>query len=372
MLRYYNNFDNITAQPKQEVIALKKIFKGLLILITAAFLMCGNMVVYAQQDLSLLLKYITESGPVTDCPFKLYYVMTPDGNLAGDFANLNIEVGDLTDSNNMNRLASTLAAYAATGFTESVAEKSSNALGHTDFDGLSQGVYLVTGPSTLLDNKMYTPKPALISFSGSTQQVTANIKYTMTTDTSELTTYTVQKIWADQKGSPRPSEITVQLYKNGKLYDEVTLSAKNSWKHSWEGLSVANDWSVIEKTVPHEYVVSITVDEKTFTITNKWTKPSSSTETSTTTKSTPSETSVTTATTKTSEHTSQTTVTTTTPVNTTTTPVNTTTGSTTTTPPELPQTGQLRWPIPVLFISGAVLFLIGFIAKRAEDKNEKQ
>ena len=43
------------------------------------------------------------------------------------------------------------------------------------------------------------------------------------------------------------------------------------------------------------------------------------------------------------------------------------------TPPNLPQTGQLNWPVPVMALMGAVLFIMGWIlcASRKRMENEK-
>lgn len=46
----------------------------------------------------------------------------------------------------------------------------------------------------------------------------------------------------------------------------------------------------------------------------------------------------------------------------------TTTTTTTTTSKTLPQTGQLNWPIPVLAIGGAVLFVLGWCLNRSDRK----
>ena len=34
----------------------------------------------------------------------------------------------------------------------------------------------------------------------------------------------------------RPSEVVIELLKDGKLYDTVTLNEKNNWRHTWRGL----------------------------------------------------------------------------------------------------------------------------------------
>ena len=40
----------------------------------------------------------------------------------------------------------------------------------------------------------------------------------------------------------RPSEVTVTLLKNQKVYETVTLSAANNWRYSWTGISAEYQW----------------------------------------------------------------------------------------------------------------------------------
>ena len=407
--------------------------------------------------------------------------MDTGGELVGGFASLSVEVGDLSDSSNVNRLASTLASYAVTGIAEPVSVAESDGLGCATFTGLSDGIYLVTGASVFIDDMMYTPKPTLIDFSevlGST--VTAGVKYTITanaTDTNHPVSRTVKKIWEDNGNPNRPQSVTVQLYRNETLYEEKTLSAENGWEYTWNGLNPRYDWNIVETNVPDGYKVSLVPDGETFTVTNTGdfpNPPGTSTPTPATTAEVPTTTNTATTATGSSQNTTVKSTNNTSGVNTATTatngtgtgstPANTTgsatnptntatngtnTGTNTTgtgtnetggtvqtgmetsgtgtgtagtdftetdttsstgatgtsssktggnsgnsTPsgnlggggffggnggffgggggesvPILPQTGQLWYPVPILFLSGLFLFLIGFVAG---DDNEKK
>ncbi len=322
--------------------------KCLTIIIMVVALLCGGIVSYADtQTRTLRMKFITESGAVTDAAFKLYHVMANDGGLLGDFAALPIEVGELDDSENVSRLANTLDSYAASGIGTPVATGLTNGLGYVDFTELPSGIYLVTGSSATIGNLIYTPKPALIRVVGGSEDlIEATAKYTVTTGPAS-TAYTVRKVWVDQEGTERPKSVTVQLLRNDEIFDEVTLSAENDWSHRWEDLSSDYDWNVIEKDIPVNYTVSIILEETTFTIENKAVKPSGSTET---TKPD----------------------TTDTPSTTETTAAQNPPASGGTNPPKLPQTGQLWYPVLILFVVGAFLFFTGFIAGRLSEDNEKE
>lgn len=321
---------------------------------------CGGMVSQAEQVHILRMKFITESGPVMDSTFKVYYAMTLDGVLTEDFEQLSVEVGDLNDSENVNRLAFTLASYTASGVGTPIAQGITNGLGYVDFENLPIGIYLVTGSSGTIGDFVYTPKPALIIItSDSEEMIEAGVKYTVVAGSSDMA-YAVKKVWAVQDGAEYPQSVTVQLFKSGELYDEVVLNAENNWFHTWQDLSSDYDWYVIEKDIPSNYSVSITLDSSIFTIENKSTNPPGPSDTSSDTDVTPP--------TETEPTVTETSGTEPEPSDTTTVSSVVDGGNT----PDLPYTGQLWYPVPILFAAGALLFLVGFIAGRLGEDHEKE
>ena len=448
--------------------SIKNLCKYFTVIISVVSLLCFSVTAHAEtENYSIRIRFATESKPLAGSTFKVYHAMDTGGELVGGFASLSVEVGDLSDSSNVNRLASTLASYAVTGIAEPVSVAESDGLGCATFTGLSDGIYLVTGASVFIDDIMYTPKPTLIDFAeilGST--VTAGVKYTITanaTDTNHPVSRTVKKIWEDNGNPNRPETVTVQLYRDEVLYEEKVLSAESGWEYTWNGLNPRYDWNVVETNVPDGYTVSLVPDGETFTVTNTGDfpdTPGTSTPTPATTAEVPATTNTATTATGSSQNTTvksndintNTTVTGTSPANTTGSATNSTntatngtntgtgtnetggtvqtgmetsgtgtgtagtdftetdttssTGATGTsssktggnsgnsTPsgnlgsggffggnggffggssggntPILPQTGQLWYPVPILFLSGLFLFLIGFVA---EDDNEKK
>lgn len=338
-----------------------RLIKYLLVAFSTICLLCGSVVSYAESPaLSLQIKFITESGPVVDSAFKLYHVMTTDGeNLIGEFAELNIEKGDLGDSENIGNLAYTLASYVASGVGKPVATASTDALGCAGFGELTSGIYLVTGSSAYVGDNMYTPKPALIRIiGGSEETVVADVKYTITSNVDTNRTYTVKKVWEDGNDAARPTSVTVQLLQNGETYDEETLSAENNWSYTWEKLSTSYEWNVVEKDIPANYAVSITLNDSTFTIKNTGavsskTNPKSDEKTKENQNLTqvsdekePADKDG-----NSSEN-----------------DTSTVSGS----QAKLPQTGQLWWPVPVLLFAGALLFFIGFITDRLSENDEEK
>ncbi len=379
--------------------SIKRLCKYFTIIISVVCLMCFSIVGHAEtENYSIRIQFTVESKPASGSSFKIYYAMNTSGELSGGFANLNVETGDLSDSKNVNRLASTLAAYTMTGVAKPVSVAKTDGLGCATFAGLSDGIYLVTGTSVIIDNVVYTPKPTLIDFKNATgSTVTAGIKYAITADASDVNTpisRTVKKIWDDGNSSSRPESVTVQLYQNETLYDEEILSAENNWEYTWDSLNPRYDWNVVETSVPDGYTVSLTLDDKIFTVENKGqsigtfvTNTGTSTpttayvsgaDTSTATVDTAVTGTETTDTAITGNGTSSSTVLTnaTNPKNSSPksnvttyrnpyipTPTNNNTNQS-----KLPQTGQLWYPVPILFVLGLILFFIGIAFG---DENEK-
>ncbi|MBQ8564021.1 MAG: Cna B-type domain-containing protein, partial [Firmicutes bacterium] len=95
------------------------------------------------------------------------------------------------------------------------------------------------------------------------------------------TSVTVNKVWSDDNDAAgkRPGSITVQLLKDGNVYDTKTLSSSNSWKASWYGLSIYSTWTVSEEAVT-DYASSITGNgTSSVTITNTYVPPTEPEET---------------------------------------------------------------------------------------------
>lgn len=104
---------------------------------------------------------------------------------------------------------------------------------------------------------------------------------TMTTITNRLipppfhgTSLSVDKVW-ENAGSNRPDSVTVDLLRNGKYYDSVTLSDRNDWSYTWDNLNDEYSWTAVESDVPEGYDVSYKVKGNHITIINTKEKASS-------------------------------------------------------------------------------------------------
>lgn len=96
-------------------------------------------------------------------------------------------------------------------------------------------------------------------------------------NTPEVIDIPVTKVWddADDQDGKRPDEITIRLYADGQpLKDKVaTLNAANGWKYTFKGLPKHEAGNEIVYTIMEDAVsgYSATVDNTTFTVTNRYT-----------------------------------------------------------------------------------------------------
>jgi hypothetical protein len=89
------------------------------------------------------------------------------------------------------------------------------------------------------------------------------------TTTPDKQSVKVNKVWANDDSSTRPSSVQMQLYQNGSVYgDAVTLSETNDWSYTWTGLEADQEYTVAEVNVPDGYESSVTSTDNVWTVTN--------------------------------------------------------------------------------------------------------
>lgn len=240
---------------------------------------------------TLTVRFFHGGAPVAGAPFALYRVADVSAygefTLTGDFKNDPVRLDNL-DSSGWRALATTLAAIVQRDGRRPFDSGKTGQNGLLKFPNqqksLPTGLYLLLGETFESGKYTYTVQPSLICLpcaddASNTWNYDAVLEpkhdRTPTPDTPPDDTIDrkVLKVWDDGDSAARPQEITVQLLKNGVVYDTVRLNAKNNWRYTWKNLPKydANGrlitWSVTEKTVSG-YTVSIRLEGVTFVITN--------------------------------------------------------------------------------------------------------
>ena len=117
----------------------------------------------------------------------------------------------------------------------------------------------------------------------------------------------VQKRWDDAGySSKRPGSVTVELLRNGQVYDTVTLTAAGNWQYTWENLPSKDSLWTVREVVPQGYKATVWQEGDTFVLQNSFLSA------------------------------------------------------------KLPQTGQLWWPVPILALGGLTLVAIGLGLKKRQ------
>ena len=126
--------------------------------------------------------------------------------------------------------------------------------GGATFSGLADdGLYIVTGDTTTVDKKRWTPKSVYIDILNSDKSMTLNmIKMESAPIVDE---YTIVKQWVadakyeDNEKAARPASVDVEISYGNKLVDTITLSDDNNWSYKWKADESESDKVVYIKTV---------------------------------------------------------------------------------------------------------------------------
>ena len=239
------------------------------------------------REVSLTVEFGSGGNAVEGGVFRLYKVaeMSPEAKftMTEEFAGYPVTISGL-DSSGLKALANTLAAYSARDKIEPADTGTTGAGGAVSFptEGkrLTPGLYLVAGDDVRAGGVLYRPQPFLLSLPCRGQEgqwvydVTAAVKFDREEDSGDGGTTEVRalKVWRDQGNeNRRPAGITVQLLRDGEIYDTAELTEETSWRHVWTGLEKGRQWQLTEGELPPGYTVLIDRQGVTFVVTNTYT-----------------------------------------------------------------------------------------------------
>ena len=136
----------------------------------------------------------------------------------------------------------------------------------------------IIGESVIQDGVRYDPIPFLLTVPSQdaegvwNYQTEADVKYETSVPEKEETEYKVVKCWVgDGSGSVRPVQITVDILRDGVLFDTQTLTAENNWSYSWTAEDDGSVWQAVEREIPEDYTVKVEKDKTMFLLTNTYT-----------------------------------------------------------------------------------------------------
>ncbi len=222
----------------------------------------------------------------------------------------NYDVNKLESAEEWAGLAELLAGQATSGGTTVVTDDA----GLAKLTSLEDGMYLIVGKKAELGGWTYDFAPFVMSLPGKegdgwSRDVQADVKHEREPVKCDIR---IVKVWKDEGYTKeRPASIKVDLLRNGEKHQELELNAANNWSQTLTGLESIHEWTAKEQ-VPEGYKVEYAWQEGALVITNTLIKIPAP-------------------------------------------------------PPDIPQTGLTWWPVPVLGILGAALFIIGWAVRRKEN-----
>ena len=327
--------------------ALLSVLAGFLLLPLQA-LAAGS--IDLDRDAGLTISCQDGNTSLVGAEFDIFLVATVDeyGELTTteDFAQFHVNIRGKNDEA-WRTLASTLEGYVLRDGISPADSGKTNDKGLVSFPGagksLKAGLYFVLGRRHTQNGYRYDPTPFMVMLPGLDKEnniwvydVSVNAKFDSSPIPDNPDDHTIDrkvlKVWADDgQEKDRPNEVIVQLLRDGKVYDTVTLNAENNWRYTWTGLNDRYTWSIAEKEL-EGYTVEVTREGITFVVTNTCDEDIPD-EPAPIAPATPDE---------------------------------PTAPDEPATPakPTLPQTGQLWWPVPILISAGLLFVVIGLVRRR--------
>lgn len=261
----------------------------LMMILSAAFIPANS--VSAADKCSITLQCTANNKAVSGAEWSAYRIgsRNPYGGfvLEGKFAKYPVTLDDMSSTAVANA-AYTLETYALTDKLKADANGKTDSRGRLTFNNLSEGIYLLFSGDFKTAEYKYQSQPSIIELGGyENNNVTVKPKITATpTPKPEKTTYSVRKVWInDTSENSRPTSISAELYKDGKLNKTVTLDASNGWYYEWES-DKTSSWRVVEKSIPSYYTVNYSASGTEFLIKNTYKTTEPTTEQTTVTETT--------------------------------------------------------------------------------------
>lgn len=287
--------------------------------------------VSTQQENIITIYYHNEDVPIVGAQFDVFHlgvVNESNSFTASDvFKDSNIDFR-ISNTSNWRDLAVTLEGYILRDNIDASFSGKTDEQGQLQFrvnDDKEQDLYLIIGSRHTQDDCVYNASAVIICFDQENDSddrplelvIQPKFRILAANDSVESIDIKATKIWRDQGYETiRPEEITVQLLKNGIVFDDAVLSKDNDWTFAWENLDATASWHITEVD-ENDYLVFISHDNNRFFVSNTYAGQEI-------------------------------------PLPDSTEPAD----------PSLPQSGQVWWPVPVLIILGFLFLLLGSFCKR--------
>ena len=224
---------------------------------------------------TLTLSYACNTVPYPNQTVALYHIAQVSADfqytLTSPFAACGLTLNGVQTQGEWNVIRSTLESLILGNQITPIKTAETDAAGQVQFADLAPGLYL----SSAVQAEDCSFAAALVALpdldaGGSWQyEILVATKPTLTPPQPEPLQFQVLKLWRGDEGSDkRPVSVTVDIYRDGDLYQTVTLSEGNNWSYRWSAEDDGARWQVVEKDVPEGYTMTVEQGKTTFTVTN--------------------------------------------------------------------------------------------------------
>jgi len=270
---------------------------------------------------------LTVKTEIEGMKISLYTLATEEGGnrtVSEAFAGFSDDLDGIFEEEKRTALSERLKTFVSEQESKAESTMITDKNGEVFFSALKEGIYFILPEKLSKDGYTYSVNPFIVHLPDG-DSVTGEIRYDVRafpkTDKTEsvrqeTAAYRVITVWEDnQSEEKRPSSITVELWRDGVLYETKVLKPDTNWSYTWSSLPTGYNWTLTETEIEH-YRSTVTLQDTTFVITNTVIPSQEETETS-----------------------------------------GTSTG-------RIAKTGLLWWPVPVLLAVGLVFLLFGLMIKK--------
>lgn len=217
-------------------------------------------------SISITVKETTT--PIKDTEITIYQVATATSinNTLAFVYDENIKdcKGDLSDLENESLVTEIDKCISNTILPKQT--KLTNEEGLVKFDNLELGLYLIKQTNKVEGYSTISPFLVTIPKEENNKWI-YDINSSPKTDIIKLIDISVEKKW-DNIINDIPKEVTIELLKDNKVLDTVTLNNENNWTYTWNEIEKSDEYSVKEINIPDGYTATYRQEENKFIVTN--------------------------------------------------------------------------------------------------------
>ncbi|MFI3238650.1 MAG: Cna B-type domain-containing protein [Lachnospiraceae bacterium] len=237
---------------------------------------------------NIVINYEYEDEGLGDVTFYVYKIASLEEDmsytLTEDYQDFGIDIEKLSDYEYFISVRDNLEQFINHQMLEPTQTFITNDYGQYNIKDLDLGLYYIQSETTsIIDGRKtieFFSDPIMLAV-GQYDPINEIWLYYFTVypKISAVSYYTpipisVTKVWENIPGEfELPSDVSVQLFCDGEVYDEVILNEDNAWTYAWEDLDYSHMWAVLELDVSEEYEVQYSNEQYQFVITNTYIEP---------------------------------------------------------------------------------------------------